>query len=204
MRHGVSALVTACVVLAAGSAAMAASNVDVTFLTTGFHLDNIGSDGTLGNEWGKVDGNGVLGTVSVLTNGGPVYAATNTQVVFTSFTPGVNTSTEGSFELVQKMTVRSMEKDLIQHVDWYADTQNKIHLSIRPGNPVSFDLGEDGILLVTPDGLGLRGNMGYSSELQATFRIAAPVPEPVTFVTSLIVVGGLGAYIRRRTRAAKV
>jgi hypothetical protein len=50
-----------------------------------------------------------------------------------------------------------------------------------------------------PFGSPVDGWFGPNLQASAT----PPVPEPITFLTGLMVVSGIGAYVRRRTRIAK-
>jgi len=69
-------------------------------------------------------------------------------------------------------------------------------LFVRAGQPSELNIWGDGVALYT-------GNPGYPVASDHGTISLAPVPEPITFLSGLMVVSGLGAYMRRKTRLAK-
>jgi hypothetical protein len=91
-----------------------------------------------------------------------------------------------------------------------------------PGVPSPSFLDNSGLIFENPDtksqfGINIYNNNGeydygvfggnwVLNHAGGTFTLtpaSAPVPEPITFLTGLMVVSGIGAYVRRRTRIAK-
>lgn len=63
------------------------------------------------------------------------------------------------------------------------------------------DFGYGGFSYPTNPDTYLQDYPGHGNRYAAGTFAFQPVPEPVTFLTGLMVVSGLGAYIRRRTCA---
>jgi hypothetical protein len=88
-------------------------------------------------------------------------------------------------------------------------------LYIRPGNNAGafeFTAETNGVLggnYILWVGAGIEGIHATGSsptiifQRDITAQASAPVPEPITMVSAFLVVSGLGAYMRRRTRAAR-